>query len=95
MRNLKCPCCGAPLKNDDTYCPYCGSYLTNDKEKSHKGFESISDGVSKTFQELKETTNNITGVKKNFNWLLFIILIFAFFPAAIIYFIANLDFKNK
>lgn len=93
MRNLKCPCCGAPLKTDDTYCSYCGSYLTNDKTKS-KSFDDISEGVSKTFNELKKTTNSISGLNKDFNWLLFIILVFAFFPAAIIYLLSNLCFKN-
>ena len=100
MKNLKCPSCGAPVKGpDDNYCEFCGAYLVDDEShnNTHDEFsdtmKNIGHNIMGSFENITSKINEETSkahVDKNFNWVLFLILMFFCAPVGIIYLIFNL-----
>lgn len=78
-----CPNCGAQLFDDVVKCEYCDHDLRPKKKASQTFDEGLKD-IGDTAQNLvDDITNN-----KDFNVVLFIILLMVFWPAGVIYLIA-------
>jgi len=79
MKRCECPNCGYTMTSNDKFCPYCGTanveYIDPNK----------IDLVNKSFSENKEAFDRN---KKDFSIGIFVLLLFIFWPAAIIYAIA-------
>lgn len=81
---VECKSCGNLLHNNERKCPYCGTVVPGQKSIGGKledvlGFKTTSNTSepSRTHDESQETSE--------INWVVMIILIIVFWPAAIIY----------
>ena len=76
MAVSKCPGCGADLTNDQKECPYCGAKNPN--------YVAPKPVVQPTFT-YSSGPKPAPVAGSSINWLVFIILLLIFWPAAIIY----------
>jgi|GEM_PF-1888104 len=81
---VECKSCGNLLHNNEPKCPYCGTIITVNKSLGGKiedvlGFTN-SPRVTNTSEPEGETTSG-----NGINWVLMVVLIIVFWPAAIIY----------
>ena len=79
MESYECPNCGYLMNENDEVCKYCGS--PNPKHELPR--ESIFASSSTDDTKNKNSASNNSG--KKMDALIFILLIFLFWPAAIIY----------
>lgn len=79
MNKNECQNCGALLSDKDEFCKYCGSPNPN--------FENVKPSQ----QILSSFTKTVNNETKKFcgSWAIVILLVFVFWPAALIYYIAN------
>lgn len=91
MEENKCPNCGAPLgadfNKDITKCPYCSSVFVNKdkKDEESKPEEVIKPILNLDFDRVPKPKAELPKPKVKFNFLLFVILLFACWPIAIFY----------
>jgi uncharacterized membrane protein YvbJ len=79
MAVTKCPGCGSDLNSDQKECPYCGA--------KNPGYAEPKPAVEKHI--VKESV--VEPAEKKISWGVFILLIFLFWPAAIVYAIVKLS----
>lgn len=78
----ECPNCGYSFLKSDKTCKYCGTpnpAYQEGRSNANQGANAYNAPFTKTEAE--------ANFWKNFNWILFFILLIAFTPAAIIYLI--------
>lgn len=80
---IECKSCGNLLHNNENRCPYCGTIVPGQKSLGGRlddvlGFKSPSEPSSETRRPAADSESGI-------NWVVMIILIIVFWPAAIIY----------
>ena len=101
MKVLKCPCCGAHLKESDTKCEYCGSYLETKQETLIA--DEITPADNKTTKDVAED-NSMEQLKKYLifphnkfvNFLIFLFLFCVMPPLGIVYIVLlNMDKKEN
>lgn len=84
MKN-ECPNCGYQFSPKDATCPYCGT-----ANPSYQG--SYHENTSSLPHQPYTSTNNKKGKKDaKFNVLIFILLLFFFWPIAIVYLVLTLS----
>lgn len=84
MANINyCPNCGAQLFDDIIKCEYCGHDIKRKKNKTTS--QKLDDG----FKDLGDSANNLVNdlTKKDFNVVIFVLLLIFAWPVAIIYLI--------
>lgn len=81
MNNSNCSSCGYKFKATDEVCPYCGSSNPSFKKKAEIPFFNTQPRSESTYQSNYSTESNDEGI----NVCILIILLFVFWPAAVIY----------
>lgn len=84
--SYECTSCGNIISTTDDKCPYCGTVRSFNK--SNNG-NSNNNNFSNTFFN-KETNDSL----KQVNWVLFIVLLVVFWPAAIVYILVKTQEKK-
>lgn len=83
--SYECSSCGNIISSTDDKCPYCGTVRSFNKSNNDN---SSNNNFNNNFFS-KETNESFRKV----NWLLFIILLVLFWPAAIIYLLVKTQEK--
>lgn len=83
--NHECRSCGATLAKSDSVCKYCGNNNPNYSRPVSSFFSSSSE--SSTTSDKTYSSSKPSGINsnKNINWVLFVLLLIFFWPAAIVY----------
>ncbi len=106
MEENKCPNCGAPIDVDfssaTTKCSYCNSTFINDERKFkankiEEKSEEVKPIIDGKIFESNSSKNTKTEQKPKikFHFLIFLILIFTFWPLGVIYAILCGSSNNK
>jgi uncharacterized membrane protein YvbJ len=81
---VECKSCGNLLHNNEYKCPYCGTIVPGQKSIGSK-IEDVLGFSNQTRSSHSSESQNESSSENGINWVLMIILIIVFWPAAIIY----------
>jgi uncharacterized membrane protein YvbJ len=81
---VECKSCGNILHNNEHKCPYCGTIVPGNKSLGGKLDDVL--GLNSTSRSSHDNNSHQESISDSgINWVVMIILIIVFWPAAIIY----------
>lgn len=94
MNKLRCSSCGYTFTQTDKTCPYCGSSNPTYKTKTETIYETFANRKSESNDNYNKSDFSNTSNSDGINMCVLIILLFVFWPAAVIYAVIKTNKKK-